>query len=89
VFQLYIFALLVNKGSCNTYVDIRTVGHHTVLHVVVRAITVFQLRLAWNVSVTALVPRLRFMNPVRNAFNNERDQQEWQVKAHITKSRVW
>jgi len=62
------------------------VGHHTVLHVVVRVISVFQLRLAWNVSVTAVVPRLRFMNPVMNAFKNKRDQQEWEVKAHITKS---
>jgi hypothetical protein len=65
-----------------------TEGHRTVLHVVVRAITVFQLRVAWNVSVISVVPRLRFMNPVRNVFKTERDQQEWEVMAHITKQRV-
>jgi hypothetical protein len=65
------------------------VVQHTVLHVVVREITVFQLRVAWNVSVISVVPRLRFMNPVMNVFKTERDQQEWEVKAHIIKSRVW
>jgi hypothetical protein len=64
------------------------VGHHSVLHVVVRVITVFQLRLAWNVAVTAVVPRLRFMNLVRNAFKIERDQKEWEIMFHIN-SRVW
>lgn len=74
--------LLFNKGSCNTHWDIMMVGHHSVLHVVVWVITVFQLRLAWNVSVTSVVPRLRFMNLVRNVFKLERDQKEWETVPH-------
>ena len=64
------------------------VGHHSFLHVVVRVITVFQLRLVWNVSVTSVVPRLRFMNLVRNVFKTERDQKEWEIMFHIN-SHVW
>ena len=63
------------------------VGHHSVLHVVVRVIAVFQLRLAWNAPVTSVVPRLRFMNLVRNVFKTERDQKEWEIRFHIN-SRV-
>jgi hypothetical protein len=64
------------------------VGHHCVLHVVVRVITVFQLRLAWNVSVATVVPRLRFLNLVRNVFKTERDQKEREITFRIN-SRVW
>ena len=49
----------------------------------------FQLRLAWNVSVTSVVPTLGFMNLVRNVFQTERDQKEWEIMFHITNSRVW